>query len=179
MILEDAGYGVEMAQSGEEAWEIFQKKQFDVVVTDFRMGAMDGLQLIRMIRDSGSPARIVLLSGFAGCLGMTPESTWVQTKCSSRATRKYRNCCARREASVGAAPAARRGRGQAGAPGQTKIKRQLIAALALGCAALLAAPPAKKPVPKKPAAVSSADQAVAARWLAGLSVREKGRPTHR
>jgi hypothetical protein len=28
-----------------------------------------------MIRDSGSPARIMLLSGFAECLGMTPESS--------------------------------------------------------------------------------------------------------
>jgi len=75
MILEDAGYGVTIAQSGEEAWETFQKTQFDIVVTDFRMGGMDGLQLIRMIRESNSPARIVLLSGFAGCLGMTPESS--------------------------------------------------------------------------------------------------------
>ena len=75
MILEDAGYGVEMAQSGEEAWELFQKTQFDVVVTDFRMGGMDGVQLIRLIRESGSPARIVLLSGFAGCLGLTAESS--------------------------------------------------------------------------------------------------------
>jgi CheY-like chemotaxis protein len=75
MILEAAGYGVETAISGEEAWEIFQKIQFDVVVTDFRMGGMDGVQLIRMIRDSGSPARIVLLSGFAGCLGITEESS--------------------------------------------------------------------------------------------------------
>jgi len=75
MILEEAGYDVKTATSGEEAWEIFQTTQFDVVVTDFRMGGMDGLQLIRMIRDSGSPARIMLLSGFAECLGMTPESS--------------------------------------------------------------------------------------------------------
>jgi CheY-like chemotaxis protein len=75
MILEDAGYGVETATSGEDAWELFQKTQFDVVVTDFRMGGMDGVQLIRMIRASGSPARIVLLSGFASCLGMTEETS--------------------------------------------------------------------------------------------------------
>jgi CheY-like chemotaxis protein len=75
MILEDAGYAVETALSGEEAWEIFQKTQFDVVVTDYRMGEMDGLQLIRKIRDSGSPARIVLLSGFAGGMGITQESS--------------------------------------------------------------------------------------------------------
>ena len=75
MILEDAGYGVETALSGEDAWELIQKIQFDVVVTDLRMGTMDGVQLIALIRQSGSLARIILLSGFAGCLGMTPEST--------------------------------------------------------------------------------------------------------
>jgi CheY-like chemotaxis protein len=75
MILEDAGYGVETAVSGEDAWELFQKTQFDIVVTDFRMGGMDGAELIRLIRGTGSPARIVLLSGFASCLGMTAESS--------------------------------------------------------------------------------------------------------
>jgi CheY-like chemotaxis protein len=75
MILEEQGYGVETALSGEEAWQTFQKTQFDVVVTDFRMGGMDGLQLIRLIRASDSPARIILLSGFVECMGMTEEST--------------------------------------------------------------------------------------------------------
>jgi CheY-like chemotaxis protein len=75
MILEDAGYGVETALSGEDAWELIQKIQFDVVVTDFRMGLMDGVQLISLIRQSGSMARIILISGFVGCLGMTAEST--------------------------------------------------------------------------------------------------------
>jgi CheY-like chemotaxis protein len=74
-ILREQGYLVDTALSGEEAWEIFQKIQFDVVVTDFRMGMMDGLELIRLIRASESPARIVLLSGFVECLGMTEEST--------------------------------------------------------------------------------------------------------
>jgi CheY-like chemotaxis protein len=75
MILEGAGYRVEAALSGEEAWELFQKNQFDVVVTDYRMGSMDGVQLIGLIRKSGSLARIVLLSGFVGCLGITAENS--------------------------------------------------------------------------------------------------------
>jgi CheY-like chemotaxis protein len=75
MILADHGYGVETALSGEEAWDIFQKHQFDVVVTDLRMGAMDGVELIRRIRATESPAGIILLSGFIDCLGMTSEST--------------------------------------------------------------------------------------------------------
>jgi CheY-like chemotaxis protein len=75
MILADHGYGVETAQSGEEAWEIFQQSPFDVVVTDLRMGGIDGVELIRRIRATDAPARIILLSGFIECLGMTVESS--------------------------------------------------------------------------------------------------------
>jgi CheY-like chemotaxis protein len=75
MILLDHGYEVETAQSGEEAWEIFQIHHFDVVVTDLRMSGIDGVELIRRIRESGSPARFILLSGFVGCLALTEKST--------------------------------------------------------------------------------------------------------
>ena len=75
MILKEIGHTVTTAQSGEEAWELFQKTPFDLVVTDYRMGKMDGLELIRLIRASGSPARVILLSGFVGCLGMTDAAT--------------------------------------------------------------------------------------------------------
>jgi CheY-like chemotaxis protein len=75
MILADHGYTVETALNGEKAWEIFQKQQFDVVVTDLRMGDMDGVELIRLIRATDSPAGIILLSGFVDCLGMTSQST--------------------------------------------------------------------------------------------------------
>jgi CheY-like chemotaxis protein len=75
MILADHGYVIETAQSGEAAWELFQRQQFDVVVTDLRMGEMDGVELIRRIRATDSPAGIILLSGFIDCLGMTPQST--------------------------------------------------------------------------------------------------------
>src|SRR5579863_2641634 len=75
MILEDHGYGVETALSGEEAWELFQKHQFDVVVTDLRMGGIDGVELIRRIRATDVPTRIILLSGFIDCLGLTTETS--------------------------------------------------------------------------------------------------------
>lgn len=75
MILADYGYGVETALSGEEAWETFQERQFDVVVTDLRMGGIDGVELIRRIRAADTPTGIILLSGFIDCLGMTAQST--------------------------------------------------------------------------------------------------------
>jgi CheY-like chemotaxis protein len=75
MILADHGYGVETALSGEEAWDIFQKYQFDIVVTDLRMGGIDGVELIRRIRATDAPSRIILLSGFVDCLGLTSQTT--------------------------------------------------------------------------------------------------------
>jgi CheY-like chemotaxis protein len=75
MILADQGYGVETALSGEEAWELFQNHPFDVVVTDLRMGGIDGVELIRRIRATDAPTRIILLSGFIDCLGITTESS--------------------------------------------------------------------------------------------------------
>jgi CheY-like chemotaxis protein len=75
MILADHGYGVETALSGEEAWELFQNRPFDIVVTDLRMGGIDGVELIRRIRATDAPTRIILLSGFIDCLGMTTQSS--------------------------------------------------------------------------------------------------------
>jgi CheY-like chemotaxis protein len=75
MILVDHGYGVETALSGEEAWDIFQRHHFDIVVTDLRMSGIDGVELIRRIRAADAPARTILLSGFIGCLGLTEQST--------------------------------------------------------------------------------------------------------
>jgi CheY-like chemotaxis protein len=75
MILADHGYGVDTALSGEEAWELFQKDRFDVVVTDLRMGGFDGIELIRRIRAADASTGLILLSGFIDCLGLTAKST--------------------------------------------------------------------------------------------------------
>ena len=75
MILQDQGFHVETALSGEQAWELFQRSSFDIVVTDYRMEQMDGIAFIRLIRDSGSTARIIMLSGFVAAIGMTLAST--------------------------------------------------------------------------------------------------------
>jgi ATP-dependent Lon protease len=75
LFLSEQGFEVQTALSGEEAWEMFSRNPFDIVVTDFRMHGMDGIELIALIRASDSPARTILLSGFASCLGLTERST--------------------------------------------------------------------------------------------------------
>ncbi len=75
MILEEQGFAVTTSQNAEDAWALFQQTRFDVVVTDYRLAGMNGGDLIRLIRASDSPARIILLSGFIGVLGLNQENT--------------------------------------------------------------------------------------------------------
>ena len=44
------GYDVTAAEDGEEAWKIFQKEHFPMVISDWIMPKMDGLELLRRIR---------------------------------------------------------------------------------------------------------------------------------
>jgi CheY-like chemotaxis protein len=74
-LLQELGYVIRTATGGEEALELFSRQKFDVVVTDFKMPSMDGIELIQRIRDIEPNARIILLSGFVEPLGLCEEST--------------------------------------------------------------------------------------------------------
>jgi DNA-binding NarL/FixJ family response regulator len=54
---------------------LFQAQRFDIVITDYRLKGMNGGELIRLIRAADSPARVILLSGFIGALGLNEENT--------------------------------------------------------------------------------------------------------
>lgn len=74
-VLEELGYEVAPASSGLEALEKLQARRFDLLITDFKMAPIDGLELIRRVRADGNTIPIILLSGFAETIGLTPEST--------------------------------------------------------------------------------------------------------
>jgi CheY-like chemotaxis protein len=74
-LLEELGYRVEIAKTGEEGLKLFEINNHDVVVTDFRMPRMDGLELIRRIRTLNPNARIILLSAFVEPLGLDEANT--------------------------------------------------------------------------------------------------------
>ena len=46
LILEDDGYQVTTAQSGEQALRFARENPFDLVLTDYKMAGMDGLTLL-------------------------------------------------------------------------------------------------------------------------------------
>jgi CheY-like chemotaxis protein len=74
-VLEEEGFTVECALSGEEALKLHLEEPFDLIVTDLKMKRMSGLDLIARLREEEHPPLIILLSGFAACLGLTEESS--------------------------------------------------------------------------------------------------------
>jgi len=74
-LLEEVGYDVKIALSGEEGLKLFEAHRFDVVVTDYKMPRMDGIELIRLIRAVNANSRVVLLSGFVDPLGLNEDNT--------------------------------------------------------------------------------------------------------
>jgi CheY-like chemotaxis protein len=74
-LLDELGYWVQLAGNGEEGLKLYEASNFDVVVTDYRMPRMDGVELIGRIRKLNPNARIILLSGFVEPLGLTAENT--------------------------------------------------------------------------------------------------------
>ena len=74
-LLQEQGFRVQMAQNGEEGLKLFDSITFDVVVTDYRMPKMSGMELIGHLRKRNPRVRIVLLSSLVEALGLNEENT--------------------------------------------------------------------------------------------------------
>jgi len=74
-LLDEQGFITTTAINGEEAFEALSKVTFDLMVTDFRMPKMNGIELIRRARPLHPALRIIMLSGFVETLGLDEKST--------------------------------------------------------------------------------------------------------
>lgn len=74
-VLEELGYSVVSAGCGADALETVERQSFDLIITDYRMGPMNGLELIRKLREREFSKPIILLTGFAENLGLSAENT--------------------------------------------------------------------------------------------------------
>jgi sigma-B regulation protein RsbU (phosphoserine phosphatase) len=65
--LEKWGHEVTAAEDGEQAWELFQRHRFAIVITDWMMPKLDGLELVKMIRaaDCADYVYIIMLTAKA------------------------------------------------------------------------------------------------------------------
>lgn len=59
------GYQVEIADSGEKACRLLDKRRFDLVITDIRMKDVDGIEVLKRAKLSAPDTMVVLISAFA------------------------------------------------------------------------------------------------------------------
>ncbi len=64
--LQELGYRVSIAGTGLEAWKLFSDDPADVVITDLRMPAGNGEQLVEKLRDYDPLLPIVIVTGHLG-----------------------------------------------------------------------------------------------------------------
>lgn len=71
IMLEDAGYEVAAASHGKAALSLVREKRPSLVITDFMMPLMTGLELAQAMRGDGelSHIPIILVSGAQGSIG--------------------------------------------------------------------------------------------------------------
>jgi EAL domain-containing protein (putative c-di-GMP-specific phosphodiesterase class I) len=62
-LLTEAGYKVQTAGGGKEAMDLIAKTRFDLILTDISMPDMDGLQLLRAVRERDLDIPVVLVTG--------------------------------------------------------------------------------------------------------------------
>ena len=59
------GWRIDLAASGEEALRLEAENSYAVIVADLMMPGLSGLDLLRTLRERGSRARLILISGYA------------------------------------------------------------------------------------------------------------------
>jgi heavy metal response regulator len=60
--LTEAGYAVDVATDGQEALDYASAAQYDVIVLDIMLPQIDGLSVLRKLRDTGAKTSVLLLT---------------------------------------------------------------------------------------------------------------------
>jgi DNA-binding NtrC family response regulator len=64
-VLEREGYAVTACENGESGLAAMQNTQFDIVLTDLRMPGIDGMDVLRHIRETTPDVPVIMITGHA------------------------------------------------------------------------------------------------------------------
>lgn len=63
-VLSGDGFSVVSVVDGREALELIEAKKFDVILLDLRMPGLDGLQVLKAIKDRSPESEVVIVTGY-------------------------------------------------------------------------------------------------------------------
>ncbi|MEJ2101936.1 MAG: response regulator [Desulfobacterales bacterium] len=61
--LEADGYEVVCAQNGTEGIAVFEKEKPDIVITDIKMPSMDGIEVLKKVKDQNVDTEVIIITG--------------------------------------------------------------------------------------------------------------------
>ncbi len=61
--LKSDGYGVTTAANGQQGIDLFQKEFFPIVLTDIKMPGMDGIEVLRRIKEINPEVEVIVITG--------------------------------------------------------------------------------------------------------------------
>ncbi len=64
IMLEDENYAVEEADSGERALEMINDRTYDLIITDYKMHKIDGMELLKLINDRDPLLKVIMVTGY-------------------------------------------------------------------------------------------------------------------
>jgi DNA-binding NtrC family response regulator len=63
VVFKKEGYGVRTALSAAQGFDVLDKEDIDLVVTDIKMPGTDGMEVLKLVRDDHPEVPVVMISG--------------------------------------------------------------------------------------------------------------------
>lgn len=65
VLLEDEDYLVDQADGAEAAMELVRRHNYDLIITDYKMHKIDGMELLKMINDYDPLLNVIMVTGYS------------------------------------------------------------------------------------------------------------------
>ncbi len=77
-ILQMQGYRAEYAYNASDALAKFDREKFDMLITDYRMEGMNGLELARLIRQRAPEIPVIIVTGYPPEENCSEVDAWLE-----------------------------------------------------------------------------------------------------
>jgi len=62
--LDELGYNIEVAVNGTEGLSKILENDFDLVLLDLKMPGLDGMEVLRQLREKGNPVNVIIMTAY-------------------------------------------------------------------------------------------------------------------